>query len=159
MLLISYIYLKFQNTNKIKPLKASLRQLEHVIDIDVLQIELSKKSENEKGLNVVVTSTSSKISQKQRKDIEDAVDIGRVLATCFDEKESVESVISRTSLSEKIYNGKTEQKDARLNSKSLPMSEAGALTLEMNKEEADQEGTVTIRLFKIVKPHAVVMDP
>ena len=151
--------MKFQNTNKIKPLKASLRQLEHVIDIDVLQIELSKKSENEKGLNVVVTSTSSKISQKQRKDIEDAVDIGRVLATCFDEKESVESVISRTSLSEKIYNGKTEQKDARLNSKSLPMSEAGALTLEMNKEEADQEGTVTIRLFKIVKPHAVVMDP
>ena len=159
MLLISYIYLKFQNTNKIKPLKASLRQLEHVIDIDVLQIELSKKSENEKGLNVVVTSTSSKISQKQRKDIEDAVDIGRVLATCFDEKESVESVISRTSLSEKIYNGKTEQKDARLNSKNLPMSEAGALTLEMNKEEADQEGTVTISLFKIVKPNAVVMDP
>lgn len=151
--------MKFQNTNKIKPLKASLRQLEHVIDIDVLQIELSKKSENEKGLNVVVTSTSSKISQKQRKDIEDAVDIGRVLATCFDEKESVESVISRTSLSEKIYNGKTEQKDARLNSKSLPMSEAGALTLEMNKEEADQEGTVTISLFKIVKPNAVVMDP
>ena len=117
-----------------------------MIDIDVLQIELSKKSENDKGLNVVVTSTSSKISQKQKKDIEDAVDIGRVLATCFDEKESVESVISKTSLSQKISNGKTGQKDARMNSKNLPLSAAGALSSEINKDEADQEGTVTISL-------------
>ena len=110
-------------------------------------------------MNVVVTSTSSTISQKQKKDIEDAVDIGRVLATCFDEKESVESVISRTSLSEKLDNGKIEQKESRMNSKNLPLSEAGALTLEINNDEADQEGTVTINLFEIVNPHAVGMDP
>ena len=140
------MYKKFRNTKKIKPLKASLRQLEHVIDIDVLQIELSKKSENDKGLNVVVTSTSSEISHKQKKDIEDAVDIGRVLATCFDEKESVESVISKTSLSQKISDGKTGQKDARMNSKNLPLSAAGALSSEINNDEADQEGTVTISL-------------
>jgi len=51
-------------------IQASLRQLEHVIDIDVLEIELSKSKLDEKGLNVVVTSTSKSITPQQSIEIE-----------------------------------------------------------------------------------------
>jgi len=73
-----------------RSIRASLRQLDHILDLEILQLSFSDESE---GINVVITSTVSGLTEMQRSEIEDAISIGRILVQCLSENESVDEII------------------------------------------------------------------
>ena len=48
-------------------IRASLRQVKHIMNLEILQLSLSDKSE---GINVVITSTADALTDKQRAEME-----------------------------------------------------------------------------------------
>ena len=62
--------------------------------MEILQLSLSDKSE---GINVVITSTANALTDQQRTEMEDAINIGRILVQCLAKDESVDDVLSTTS--------------------------------------------------------------
>ena len=71
-----------------------MRQVKHILNLEILQLSLSDKSE---GINVVITSSANSLTDQQRTEMEDAINIGRILVQCLAKDESVDDVLSTTS--------------------------------------------------------------
>ena len=94
----------------------------------------------EKGLNVVVTSTDKRISMQQRKEIQEAVNIGRILATCLEKGEKIEDLIDSTSLAEKreVEERKSKRVKSTNTGKNFPALAPRSLAVDYQDVESEE---------------------
>ena len=109
-----------------RSIRASLRQLNHILDLEILQFSFSDESE---GINVVITSTASGLSETQKSEIEDAISIGRILVQCLSEEESVEEVIASTSSFSKRKITEDEEKEIKVFDSEVDIVKANSINL------------------------------
>ena len=77
-----------------RAIKAALRQLDHILDLKIIQLSLANKDD---GTNVVITSTTLTLTEEQKQEINEAIDIGRLIALCIGQDEDPAEVFESTS--------------------------------------------------------------
>ena len=116
-------------------IQASLRQVKHILNLEILQLSLSDKSE---GINVVITSTADALTDQQRTEMEDAINIGRILVQCLGKDESVDDVLSTTS---NFSKRKTESERKALEKSARRVSDETGTTTGEDGESTDNDET------------------
>ena len=81
-----------------RAIKAALRQLNHILDLKIIQLSLADEAD---GINVVITSTTDSLTEQQKLEINEAINIGRLLALCIGEDEQAAEVYERTHYSKR----------------------------------------------------------
>ena len=103
--------------------------------MEILQLSLSDKSE---GINVVITSTANALTDQQRTEMEDAINIGRILVQCLAKDESVDDVLSTTS---NFSKRKTESERKALEKSARRVSDETGSTTGEDGESTDNDET------------------
>jgi len=119
-------------------IQASLRQVKHILNLEILQLSLSDKSE---GINVVITSSANALTDQQRAEMEDAINIGRILVQCLAKDESVDDVLSTTS---NFSKRKTESERKSVEKSARMVSEETRTVVEDNKSTKTDEQSLDV---------------
>ena len=119
-------------------IQASLRQVKHILNLEILQLSLSDKSE---GINVVITSSANALTDQQRAEMEDAINIGRILVQCLAKDESVDDVLSTTS---NFSKRKTESERKSVEKSARMVSEETRTVVDDNKSTKSDEKSLDV---------------
>ena len=106
--------------------------------MEILQLSLSDKSE---GINVVITSSANALTDQQRAEMEDAINIGRILVQCLAKDESVDDVLSTTS---NFSKRKTESERKSVEKSARMVSEETRTVVEDDKSTKSDEQSLEV---------------